>query len=70
MTTYLDIDELALLLGESARTIRRNLARRPSAVPPKMHIPGTAMLRWRLHEVENWMAETGRIRRPAPVGNF
>lgn len=57
MTKYLDIDELAKLLGKSHATIRRNLRESPRRVPPKMHIPGTKMLRWRLVEVEIWLEE-------------
>ena len=59
MTKYLDIDELALLLGRSANTIKRNIANDPCLVPPKMHIPNSLMLRWRAHEVESWMHEVG-----------
>jgi len=61
MSTYLDIHELAVLMGQSTRTIRRNLANCSHLVPPKMHIPGSSMLRWRRHEVEQWMYETGLI---------
>lgn len=59
MSAYLDIDELAQMLGRRSSSIRRNLARRPYLVPPKMHIPGSNMLRWRACEVENWMFEIG-----------
>lgn len=70
MSAYLDIDELAQMLGRSSSSIRRNLARRPFLVPPKMHIPGSKMLRWRARDVESWMFETGwevKVRlHPAP----
>lgn len=59
MSTYLDIHELAALLGQSTRTIQHNLVNCPHLVPPKMHIPSSRMLRWRRHEVEAWMFETG-----------
>lgn len=59
MTTYLDIDELAVILGKSARTIKRNLAKNASVVPPKMHFADSQMLRWRVAEVEQWIVETG-----------
>lgn len=57
MTKYLDIDELAELLGQRAETIRKKLRVAPYALPPKMHIPGSKMLRWRAHEVERWLQE-------------
>ena len=64
MKTYLDIDELAELIGKSPRTIKQKLSSDPTSVPPKMHIPGSAMLRWRKHEVDVWLAETGSERLP------
>jgi predicted DNA-binding transcriptional regulator AlpA len=57
MTNYLDIDELAELLAVRPETITRNLKHNPGRVPPKMHIPGTGMLRWREHEVRFWLDE-------------
>lgn len=57
MTNYLDIFELAELLGKRPETIRRNLKSKPWAVPPRMHIPSTRMLRWRKTEVESWLQE-------------
>jgi len=57
MPNYLDIDELAELLGISSATIRRNLRLAARNVPPKMHIPGTKMLRWRRADVEVWLEE-------------
>lgn len=59
MSMYLDVHDLTTLLGQSTRSIRNNLAERPHLVPPKMHIPYSRMLRWRAHEVESWMFETG-----------
>lgn len=61
MSTYLDIHELADMLGQSADLIRRNLASRPYLVPPKMHIPSSKMLRWRAADVRSWMCETGCV---------
>lgn len=55
---YLDIFELAELLSVSPETIRRNIRLRPWAVPPKMHIPGTRLLRWRSDQVRLWQEET------------
>lgn len=60
--TYLDITELAALLGLSENLIKKKVRTDPNAIPSKMHLPGSQMLRWRLHEVENWMAETNWTR--------
>lgn len=59
MTKYLDITELAALLGMAQSTIRKKLSQCPGCLPPQMHLPGSAMRRWRSREVENWMYETG-----------
>ncbi|WP_083903018.1 AlpA family transcriptional regulator [Azoarcus sp. KH32C] len=52
----LDLDELATLLGRSPETIKKDLKRNPLAVPPRLHIPGTRLLRWRSVDVEAWLA--------------
>ena len=57
MTTYLDIDELAELLGLQRDTVRKKLRNAPWALPPAMHIPRSKMLRWRAHEVKGWLSE-------------
>jgi predicted DNA-binding transcriptional regulator AlpA len=59
MTDYLDIYDLAEVLGKTPETIRRNLKNRPMTVPPTLHIPGTRMLRWRRADVEGWICEQG-----------
>jgi predicted DNA-binding transcriptional regulator AlpA len=56
MQNLLDIDELAAVLGRRPETIKRDLRRNPMAVPPRLHIPGTRMLRWREPDVEAWLA--------------
>lgn len=57
MTQYLDIWELGELLGRAPETIRKQLRTDPQRVPPKMHIPGTRMLRWRAIDVKRWQEE-------------
>ncbi|WP_109476677.1 helix-turn-helix domain-containing protein [Paraburkholderia sp. C35] len=57
MPYLLDIHELAELLGRSPATIKKDLRRNPFAVPPRLHIPGTRLLRWRRADVEAWLAE-------------
>jgi predicted DNA-binding transcriptional regulator AlpA len=51
----LDVQELAVLLGRSSKTIRNDLSRRPDAVPPRLHLPGTRLLRWRASDVNRWL---------------
>ena len=55
MSKLLDIQELAELLGRSTETIRKDVRRRPDAVPPRLVIPGTRLLRWRASDVEAWL---------------
>ena len=51
----LDLQSLARLLGRSPQTIRRDLRRNPDAVPPRMQLPGTRLLRWREVDVAVWL---------------
>lgn len=51
----LDLQTLAQLLGRSPHTIRRDLRRNPAAVPPRLQLPGTRLLRWREAEVVAWL---------------
>lgn len=51
----LDLQALAQLLGRSPHTIRRDLRRNPAAVPPRLQLPGTRLLRWREAEVVAWL---------------
>lgn len=55
MTPLLNLDELASVLGRSPSTIRRDLRRNPDAVPPRLLLPGTRLLRWRQSDVERWL---------------
>lgn len=52
----LDLDDLATLLGRSPETIKKDLRRNRLAVPPRVYIPGTRLLRWRMTDVEAWLA--------------
>lgn len=52
----LDLNELATLLGRSPETIKKDLRRNRSAVPPRVFIPGTRLLRWRSADVDAWLA--------------
>jgi predicted DNA-binding transcriptional regulator AlpA len=52
----LDLHELATLLGRSPETIKKDLKRNRLAVPPRLHIPGTRLLRWRQIDIDSWLA--------------
>jgi predicted DNA-binding transcriptional regulator AlpA len=52
----LDLHELSELLSRSPETIKKDLKRNRLAVPPRLHIPGTRLLRWRRVDVDAWLA--------------
>ena len=52
----LDLNELGSLLGRSPETIKKDMKRKRMAVPPRLHIPGTRLLRWRAVDVSVWLA--------------
>lgn len=56
MTPLLDLSEMARILGRSPHTIKRDLRRNPDAVPPRLLLPGTKLLRWRPQDVDAWLA--------------
>lgn len=51
----LNLNDVAALLGRSPETLRKDLGRNPGAVPPRVVIPGTRLLRWRTSDVEHWL---------------
>lgn len=55
MDNLLTLDELAAILRRGARTIKKDLRRNPDAVPPRMSLPGTRLLRWREADVQAWL---------------
>ena len=50
--SILDLADLADLLGRSPETIKKDIRRNRLAVPPRLHIPGTRLLRWRRVDVD------------------
>jgi predicted DNA-binding transcriptional regulator AlpA len=62
----LDLADLAALLGRSPQTIKKDLRRNRLAVPPRLHIPGTRLLRWRQVDVDAWLASHVESRVDAP----
>jgi predicted DNA-binding transcriptional regulator AlpA len=62
-TKLLDLDALATLLRRSPETIKKDLKRNRLAVPPRLYIPGTRLLRWRQVDVDSWLASHVENRR-------
>lgn len=60
--TLLDLNELSTLLGRSPETIKKDMKRNRLAVPPRLHIPGTRLLRWRKVDVDAWLASLVELR--------
>ena len=53
----LTLDDLAQMLGRSPDTIKKDMRRNPDAVPPRLVLPHTRLLRWRLCDVDAWLAQ-------------
>lgn len=53
----LTLSDLASMLGRSPETIRKDVLRNPRAVPPRVIIPGTRLLRWREVDVLEWIEQ-------------
>ncbi|QYG08709.1 AlpA family transcriptional regulator [Janthinobacterium sp. PAMC25594] len=66
--SILDLAELANLLGRSPETIKKDIRRNRLAVPPRLHIPGTRLLRWRRVDVDAWLASHVEFRVNATSG--
>jgi predicted DNA-binding transcriptional regulator AlpA len=57
ISTYLDIDDLAALLGLTPGTIRRRLRTRPWTLPPSAHLGPDYPIRWRQADAARWLQE-------------
>ena len=53
----LTLDDLAQLLGRSPDTIKKDMRRNPAAVPPRLLLPNTRLLRWRACDVDIWLGK-------------
>lgn len=53
----LGLGDLATLLSRSPETIRKDIRRNPAAVPPRLIIAGTRLLRWRAVDVDAWLTQ-------------
>ena len=64
MDRLLDIDALAPLLCLSPRTLRNKLCADPDSLPPCVRVPGTRGPRWRLSDVQDWLASLPTVAGP------
>lgn len=53
----LNVEEVAALIGRRPETLKKDLKRNPMAVPPRLLVPGTRLLRWRPCDVRSWLDE-------------
>lgn len=53
----LNLDDLAQMLGRATDTIKKDMRRNPEAVPPRLVLPHTKLLRWRACDVDAWLAQ-------------
>lgn len=51
----LTLEDLAQMLGRSKYTIRKDIRHNPQAVPPRLTLPHTRILRWRTTDVASWL---------------
>jgi predicted DNA-binding transcriptional regulator AlpA len=52
----LTVTDLSRILGRSPHTVRADVHRKPDALPPRLQLPGTRLLRWRQCDVDYWLA--------------
>lgn len=55
------LNDLAELLGRSPQTIRKDIRRNPDAVPPRLVLPHTRLLRWRQCDVDAWLSQFANV---------
>lgn len=51
----LTVSDLSRILGRSPHTVRADVHRNPDALPPRLQLPGTRLLRWRPADVDRWL---------------
>lgn len=51
----LTAEDLAPLLGRAASTIKTDVRRRPSTLPPRLRIPGSNRVLWLEADVLEWI---------------
>lgn len=56
MDSLLTVPDLAQILRKSIHSVRHDVNRNPSALPPLCLLPGTRRLLWRLEDVQAWIS--------------
>ena len=56
------IADLALILHRTERTIAEDVSRRPESLPPRLLIPNSKTVLWRMIDVEKWLED--RVQKP------
>lgn len=56
------IEELSEILHRSATSIASDVTRRPESLPPRLLIPNSRTVLWRMIDVERWLAD--RVQKP------
>lgn len=51
----MDASELGKVIGRTTKTVREDSRRRPETLPPRLVIPGSKKLLWRVVDVQAWL---------------
>jgi hypothetical protein len=54
--SLIDIKSLSGILSQSPRTLRNKLCACPDTLPPRVIVPGVRGPRWRISDVDLWLA--------------
>lgn len=56
MQMLITVSALSEIIQRSPATIKKALRTNPTAIPPRVIISGSRALRWRVSDVEQWVA--------------
>lgn len=56
------VNEIAIILRKKPTTIREDVTRRPESLPPRLVIPNSRSVVWRVIDVEEWLEN--RVQKP------
>lgn len=56
LENLLNIAELAEILGIAENTVRWSICHRPERLPPMVRLPGARGPRWRIVDIQKWIA--------------
>ncbi|HHJ4524924.1 TPA: hypothetical protein ACQJL1_004969 [Citrobacter freundii] len=55
MPELITVEELALALKKTVKSIRSDATRNPKCLPPRCRLPGNKRLLWRREDVKDWI---------------